>query len=108
MHSIVSYPDRGTDGENSYRGNCSGRLIEDLINQFHVRQITDFMVGSGTTEDVAKRMGISSACFDLNRGFDLLNDILSMRSPSGPASFSGILPIGTSSNTQGLSILRKQ
>ena len=55
MHSIVSYPDRGTDGENSYRGNCSGRLIEDLINQFHVRQITDFMVGSGTTEDVAKQ-----------------------------------------------------
>ena len=80
MHSIVSYPDRGTDGENSYRGNCSGRLIEDLINQFHVRQITDFMVGSGTTEDVAKRMGISSACFDLNRGFDLLNDEIPVRS----------------------------
>ena len=69
MRSIVSYPDRGTDGKNTYRGNCSGLLIEDLIKQFKVKQISDFMVGSGTTEDVAYRMGIQSNCFDLNRGY---------------------------------------
>lgn len=70
MKSIVSYPERGKDGKNNYRGNCSGLLIEDLIKQFQVQEITDFMVGSGTTEDVANRMGIESHCYDLNRGFD--------------------------------------
>lgn len=80
MKSVVSYPERGSDGKNSYRGNCSGKLIEDLINQFKVKEITDFMVGSGTTEDVAKRMGIKSNCFDLNRGFDLLNSDIPLRS----------------------------
>lgn len=29
--SIVSYPERGTYGNNKYRGNCSGRLIKDII-----------------------------------------------------------------------------
>ena len=80
MRSIVSYPERGNDGKNSYRGNCSGLLIEDLIKQFKVKEITDFMVGSGTTEDVAMRMGIESHCYDLNRGFDLLNNDIPLRS----------------------------
>ena len=80
MRSIVNYPERGIDGKNSYRGNCSGLLIEDLIKQFNIRHITDFMVGSGTTEDVATRMGIESSCFDLNRGFDLLNNDIPLRS----------------------------
>lgn len=51
MKSIVSYPDRGADGKNTYRGNCSGKLIEDLIKQFKMQQISDFMVGSGTTKE---------------------------------------------------------
>ena len=72
MLSIVSYPERGSDGRNSYRGNCSGKLIEDIINQWHVNEICDYMVGSGTTEDVATRMGIKSHCYDLNRGFDVM------------------------------------
>lgn len=73
MKSIVSYPDRGVGGKSSYRGNCSPRLIEDLINQYKLQDISDYMCGSGTTEDVANRMGITSHCYDLNRGFDLLN-----------------------------------
>lgn len=80
MKSIVSYPERGSDGKNSYRGNCSGLLIEDLIRQFKVSEITDFMVGSGTTEDVARRMNVKSHCFDLNQGFDIMNDEISLRS----------------------------
>jgi hypothetical protein len=80
VKSIVSYPERGKDGKNNYRGNCSGLLIEDLIKQFQVQEITDFMVGSGTTEDVANRMGIESHCYDLNRGFDLMNDDIPVRS----------------------------
>lgn len=74
MKSIVSYPDRGEDGKNTYRGNCTGKIIEDYINQFGIKEISDYMCGSGTTEDVARRMGIISHCYDLNRGFDLVND----------------------------------
>lgn len=80
MLSIVNYPERGPDGRNSYRGNCSGKLIEDLIQQYKVKEISDYMVGSGTTEDVAKRLGIPSHCYDLNRGFDVMTMDLPERS----------------------------
>lgn len=79
MKSIVSYPDRGEDGNNKYRGNCTGKIIEDYINHFGIKEISDYMCGSGTTEDVAKRMGIISHCYDLNRGFDLVNDDIKER-----------------------------
>lgn len=72
MKSIVSYPDRGEGGRNTYRGNCSPRLIHDLYEQFRFPEISDYMCGSGTTEDVARQLGIPSHCYDLNRGFDLL------------------------------------
>ena len=45
MKSVVSYPERGTGGKNSYRGNCSPKLIEDLVKQFKVTEISDYMVG---------------------------------------------------------------
>ena len=31
LTSIVSYPERGEGGNNKYRGNCSPKLIEDLL-----------------------------------------------------------------------------
>ncbi len=31
LTSIVSYPERGEGGSNRYRGNCSPKLIEDLL-----------------------------------------------------------------------------
>lgn len=73
MRSIVSYPDRGQFGNNRYRGNCSGRLIEDIIDQFNIRQLSDFMVGGGTTEDVCRSRGIPGYFTDLNRGYDMLS-----------------------------------
>lgn len=73
MKSVVSYPDRGIGGSSSYRGNCSPRLIEDLIRQYGLRYLSDYMVGSGTTEDVCKRMGVPGVFLDLNRGFDLVD-----------------------------------
>lgn len=81
MKSIVSYPERGFGGSNKWRGNCSPQLIEDLIKQFNVHVINDYMKGSGTTEDVAKRLGIESHCYDLKDGFDLLNMDVPQRSP---------------------------
>lgn len=53
LTSIVSYPERGTGGNNRYRGNCSPKLIEDLIGFFRPAEICDYMCGSGTTQDAA-------------------------------------------------------
>lgn len=72
MKSIVSYPERGEDGKNSYRGNCSGKLIEDIIAQYRLQGLSDFMVGSGTTEDVVNRLGLRGSFADLNRGYDMM------------------------------------
>lgn len=80
MKSIVSYTERGTGGNNKYRGNCSPKLIEDLIDQFKVENICDYMAGSYTTADAAKVKGITSCCYDLNHGFDLMTMDLPERS----------------------------
>lgn len=72
MKSVVSYPDRGQYG-NKYRGNCSGRLIEDLIGQYKLQALSDYMVGGGTTEDVCKTLNIPGKYLALNRGYDMLS-----------------------------------
>lgn len=73
MKSVVSYPDRGNFGHSNYRGNCSGKIIEDCIEQFHLQGLSDFMVGGGTTEDVVKSRGLRGTFADLNRGYDMLS-----------------------------------
>lgn len=73
MQSIVSYPDRGPYGKNSYRGNCSGLLVKDLIQQYKLKSLSDYMVGGGTTEDVCREMKIPGTFTDLNRGFDMVD-----------------------------------
>lgn len=74
MKSIVNYVERGNFGKNTYRGNCSGFLIKDLYNQFQFNNISDYSCGSGTVKDVAKSLNINSNCYDLNMGFDLIDD----------------------------------
>ena len=73
MKSVVSYPERGTYGNNKYRGNCSGKLIEDLIDQYKIDTLSDYMVGGGTTEDVCRAKGVPGTFLDLNRGFDMMS-----------------------------------
>lgn len=73
LTSIVSYPERGEGGCNRYRGNCSPKLVEDLIRFFRPEMICDYMCGSGTTKAAADNMGIQSRNYDLHSGFDLLN-----------------------------------
>ncbi len=80
--TIVSYTDRGIWGNNKYRGNCSGKIIKDIIetpcyhildkNGHPISSLSDYMVGSGTTEDVCSEMGVSGTYLDLNRGFDMM------------------------------------
>lgn len=73
LTTVVSYPERGEGGNNKYRGNCSPKLIEDLIAHFGVQEICDYMCGSNTTGDAARTMGIYSHTYDLHSGFDLLH-----------------------------------
>lgn len=73
MKSVVSYPDRDNRyGNNKYRGNCSGKLIEDLVEQYKIHQLSDYMVGGGTTEDVCRALHVPGKFLDLNRGFDMM------------------------------------
>jgi len=74
MKSIVSYPERGVGGKNTYRGNCSPKLIHDLADFLKVHEIADYMCGGGTTRDVAAQLGIESHCYDLHSGFNLMTD----------------------------------
>ncbi|MFC1678086.1 hypothetical protein ACFL3G_13635 [Planctomycetota bacterium] len=77
MTSVVSYSNRGPFGDHRYRGNCSGRLIKDLILRYGAQKICDPMEGSGTSRDVVnglnkyKKTGISYWGGDLRNGFDL-------------------------------------
>ncbi len=60
-----------------YPGNCSGRLMKNLILRFGARRVADPMQGSGTSRDVVeglnkyKKTGISYWGGDLREGFDL-------------------------------------
>ena len=73
LTTVVSYPERGEGGNNKYRGNCSPKLISDLIAHFDLKEICDYMCGSNTTGDAASSMGIASHTYDLHSGFDLLH-----------------------------------
>lgn len=73
LTSIVSYPERGEGGNNRYRGNCSPRLIEDLLGFFRPGEICDYMCGGGTTKAAADKLGIGSHLYDLHSGFDIMN-----------------------------------
>ena len=50
--SVVSYPDRGPWGDSSYRGNCSGHIVKDIILRFNCHSVFDPAEGGGTVRDV--------------------------------------------------------
>lgn len=79
MKSIVSYPERGNWGESKYRGNATGKLLLDLHKVFRFDEISDYMAGSFTTKDVGKDLKIATNCYDLNSGFDLVDDEIKER-----------------------------
>lgn len=85
MQSIISYSNRGNYGDSSYRGNCSGNVIKDLIKHFYPdnlkpQKFIEVFSGGGTGKDVAKELNIfNSLHLDLNNGWDALIDEI----PSG-------------------------
>lgn len=74
MQSVISYPDRGHWGDPKWRGNCSGRVYQDLFDQLQPKTFVDPMVGSGTSVEVAKEMGIQAWGLDLHSGFNAIAD----------------------------------
>lgn len=72
--SILSFPERGQWGDAKWPGNCSGYVYQSLFTQLNVRSFADPMVGSGTSVEVARSMGIEAFGFDLHSGFSVLRD----------------------------------
>ena len=64
--TIPSFPDRGSWGQSSYRGNCSGYIQASLIWKYNVQKLAELFAGSGTGSDVARDMGIAYIGADLN------------------------------------------
>ena len=61
LTSIASYFARGKYGSNSWRGNCSGLLIKDLLEYYKPDTFGDLAVGSGTSIEVAADLGYNSS-----------------------------------------------
>lgn len=72
--SILSFPERGPWGKSSWRGNASGHIYKALFDQYHPKSFCDPMMGSGTSIEVAKEMGIEAFGLDLHQGFNALKD----------------------------------
>ena len=70
LTSIHATPGRGPYGDPTFRGNCSGLLIKDLLMYFRPQSVLDPMVGSGTCADVCAELQIPIVTFDLRSGYD--------------------------------------
>lgn len=75
MNSIMSYENRGKWGKSSYRGNCSGYVIKDLIEHFQPKKFLEVFSGGNTGKDVCIDLGIkNSVHLDLLNGWNALID----------------------------------
>jgi hypothetical protein len=70
LSSIHGTPGRGAYGSASYRGNCSGLLIRDLLLYYRPRRVLDPMSGGGTCRDVCLELGVECVSKDIRSGFD--------------------------------------
>ncbi len=54
--SILDYPSHGHWGKASYRGNCTGYLIKDLLEKYQSKQFVEVFSGGGTGQDEKNRL----------------------------------------------------
>lgn len=80
--SVISHPERGNGGNSSYRGNAGANFMQDVI-LFGIENakmrpeqflFCDANEGSGTSRDVAKRIGCQYVGLDLMHGNDFTRD----------------------------------
>ena len=68
LTTLVSYPERGPWGDATYRGNCTGHLLADLIRYYQPTHVLDPMEGSGTSRDVCRELAVTYSGADLKGG----------------------------------------
>lgn len=77
LTSFMAFPERGEEGNNKYRGNCSPKVVEAILKyvldtkKYYGKSINNFkmldpMSGSGTSGFVAEKFGVDAALYDLN------------------------------------------
>lgn len=77
LTSFLAFPERGEGGKNTWRGNCSPKVVESIVKyvldtkRYYGKDTSDFtlldpMSGSGTSGIVAENLGIRSCLYDLN------------------------------------------
>jgi hypothetical protein len=76
LTSVLSFPERGPYGRFSWPGNTSGFVIRALLQFFRPRLFVDPAMGSNTSGDVARELGVDYVGLDLHAGFNLLKDCL--------------------------------
>jgi len=81
LKSVVSYPERGKWGDAKWRGNTSGFIIVDLINQFKPKLFVDVCEGSGTSGDVCRDLGVQYVGLDLYKGDDFTKQFVLSKLP---------------------------
>ena len=74
LTSVVSYPNRGSWGNNRYPGNCSGYLLIDLCSTYQPKRVLDPMEGGQTSREVCADMQLDYTGYDLRTGTDSLHD----------------------------------
>ncbi len=90
LTTVLSYPDRGPWGDASYRGNCSGHVIRDLLCYYQPAKVLDPMEGSGTTGAVCRELAVDYVGADLagGNGLDMYGaTFLEWVRPSQPIDF---------------------
>lgn len=77
LTSFMAFPERGNGGVNTWRGNCSPKVVEAITKyvldckKFYGKDISSFTVldpmsGSGTTQTAANNLRVKSILYDLN------------------------------------------
>ena len=92
LTSFMAFPERGSGGNNKWRGNCSPEVVRAILRyvleckHYYGKQTQDFtlldpMSGSGTSQAAAQSLGVRSLLYDLNPapacgigGWDALRD----------------------------------
>lgn len=77
LTSFIAFPERGEGGMNTWRGNCSPKVVESVLKyvldtkNYYGKDISQFtlldpMSGSGTSKFAADNLGVRSVLYDLN------------------------------------------